>query len=78
MRLFMLIKSFLIQTKPNSAKSLSQDLGELPGIELYPADKHDLIILVLESEDASSEQELMAKINSFSTVMNMSLVSAFS
>lgn len=74
----MLIKSFLIQTKPNSAKSLSQDLGELPGIELYPADKHDLIILVLESEDASSEQELMAKINSFSTVMNMSLVSAFS
>ena len=74
----MMIKSFLIQTKPNSAKTLCQDLGKLPGIEVYPADKHDLIILVLESEDASSEQELMAKISNFSTIMNLSLVSAFS
>ena len=60
----MAICSYVVLTEAGSAAALAERLGALPGCDMVPADRHDLLLLVTESggpeEDAALRERLQA------------------
>lgn len=75
---FMFIKSFLLFTKELHASEVSEKLNSLRGVEAWPSDNKDVIVMVTEFKNQKSEEEILEDIKGFKEVISVSLVSAYS
>lgn len=71
------IKSYLAFPHKGQKEQLIDSIGSISCCEVTPSENHDLIILVLESEDQNHEEKLLEKINNLNSLDHLTLVSGF-
>ena len=47
------IRGYLVLTEPGAAAATALRIAALPGCEALPAERHDVLLLVTETEDAA-------------------------
>ena len=70
--------SYLIYPEAGSAAVLKQRLGALPTCTVYPAENHDLVILLTDTATPEAEQELQEQLKSMKEIQCMALTFAHS
>lgn len=70
------IFSYLAMPKNGDKEALCTELGALPHCQAYPADNHDLVVLVTDTPDEATEevlQETLNKLHSLHSLQSLSL-----
>ena len=71
------VKSYLAYPHDGRKTELIQSLSALSGCEVIPAENHDLLVLVTETEDNFQEKELREKLDAIDSMKLLTMVSGF-
>ena len=71
------IKSFIVHPKQGKKEELIHALEEFPECEIIPSLNEEILILVTETKDKSSDIDLQEKINAIDSLQMLSMVSGF-
>lgn len=74
----MFIKSFLLFTQDSKANDVSFQLNKRKGVESWPSDNKDVVVMVTDFQDQKSENELLEDLKNIREILSVSLVSAYS
>lgn len=67
------IFSYLAIPKNGAKDQLCSDLAALPGCEIIPADNQDIVILVTDTPDEETEDNLQAALKAIESLQTLSL-----
>lgn len=73
----MAIRSYLAHPHTGQKDQLINELSFLKNCEIIPAENKDVIVLVTETEDDTEDKILKEKIETFSSLKLLALVSGF-
>ena len=71
------IKSYILHFEEGKKEALIEELQKLTNCEVIPAQNHDVIVLVTETETEESDSELYNKLLEIKGLKHLSLVSGF-
>lgn len=73
----MAIKSYLAHPLTGQKEQLISELAALKNCEIIPAENKDVLVLVTETENDEEDDILKAKIETFTSLKFLALVSGF-
>jgi hypothetical protein len=62
------IRGYLVLTEPGAAAATALRIAALPGCEALPAERHDVLLLVTETEDAADDGALRERVEAIGGV----------
>ncbi len=71
------IKSYVLHCEDNQKEILVKELNKLSGCEVIPAQNHEVIVIVTDTETKELDQELYNKLLEIKDLKHLSLVSGF-
>ena len=71
------IKSYVLHCEENSKEILLKDLQKLSNCEVIPAQNHEVIVVVTDTETEESDTELYNQLLEMKGLKHLSLVSGF-
>ena len=71
------IKSYILHYEENKREDLIKELQKLQGCEIIPAQNHDVLVLVTETETEELDSKLYNKLLEIKGLKHVSLVSGF-
>ncbi|VAW26756.1 hypothetical protein MNBD_BACTEROID04-882 [hydrothermal vent metagenome] len=71
------IKSYILHYEENKREALIKELQKLQGCEIIPAQNHDVLVLVTETETEELDSKLYNKLLEIKGLKHVSLVSGF-
>ena len=67
------IFSYLVHPKPGAKQQLLEALSEIDHCEVMPAGNQDLMVLVTDTPDDTTEEKLQKQINGLEFIQDMSM-----
>lgn len=71
------IKSYILHYEENKKEALLNNLQNLPNCEVIPAQNHDVIIVVTDTDSEEKDSELYNQLLEIKGLKHLSLVSGF-
>lgn len=71
------IKSYLLHFEEGKREILLMDLQKLEGCEIIPAENHDVVVVVTDTDSEESDIILFDKLQEIQGLKHLSLVSGF-
>ncbi|WP_298288504.1 chaperone NapD [Lutibacter sp.] len=71
------IKSYILHCEENSKKKLLKELHKLSECEIIPAQNHEIIIVVTDTESEESDTKIYNQLLEMKGLKHLSLVSGF-
>jgi len=71
------IKSYILHYEESKREALVKELQKLQGCEIIPAQNHDVLVLVTETETEELDSKLYNKLLEIKGLKHVSLVSGF-
>ncbi len=71
------IKSYVVHYEESKREALVEELQKLQGCEIIPAQNHDVLVLVTETETEELDSKLYNKLLEIKGLKHVSLVSGF-
>jgi len=71
------IKSYVLHCEENSKEILLKELQKLSNCEVIPAQNHEVIVVVTDTESEESDTELYNQLLEMKGLKHLSLVSGF-
>ena len=71
------IKSYVLHCEENSKEILLKELQKLSNCEVIPAENHEVIVVVTDTESEETDTELYNQLLEMKGLKHLSLVSGF-
>ncbi|PCI31441.1 MAG: hypothetical protein COB60_11750 [Flavobacteriaceae bacterium] len=71
------IKSYILHPLDGEKQLLIKELSQFPECEITPAENHEIIVLVTDTDSEIADTNLFNKLNELKSLKHMSLVSGF-
>jgi nitrate reductase NapAB chaperone NapD len=69
----MSIRGYLVLTEPGAAPAAAERIAALPGCEVVRSERHDLLLLVTETEESEDDAPVRARVEATPGVSTMIL-----
>lgn len=71
------VKSYIIIPQSDQKQRLIDEIGNMDGCEIHPAENQEVLVLVTDTENESDDKTLFAQIESNQNIKHISLVSGY-
>lgn len=71
------IKSYILIPQPDALPSLVEEVSQLQGCSVHPAENKEVLVLVTDTEDEEKDKVLVGQIEACKHLQHLSLVSGF-
>jgi nitrate reductase NapAB chaperone NapD len=71
------VRSFLVHVAPGSREAVTRTLRDEPACVVYPAETHDVLVVVSDHVDRAGEEAFDARLADMPGVLSVALVAGF-
>ncbi|WP_420316147.1 chaperone NapD [Ekhidna sp.] len=71
------IKSYIIIPQSDQKQRLVEEISQLDGCEIHPAENQEVLVLVTDTDSENEDKRLFTQIESNQNIKHISLVSGY-